>query len=84
MKKNIDEKYKNLKSEFESFPANDIKSNPKSYIDALNTMKPGDIASIFTPDDTHFEIAMATLERGLHLLCTKPLVKTLKEHKLLV
>ena len=43
-------------------------------------MKKGDIASLFTPDDTHFEIAKATLEKGIHLMVTKPVVKTLQEH----
>jgi hypothetical protein len=27
--------------------------------------------TIFTPDDTHFEIAMAAVQRGLHVLVTK-------------
>lgn len=31
-------------------------------------------------DDTHFTIALAAIERGLHVLLTKPLVKTLDEH----
>jgi len=39
---------------------------------------------VFTPDSTHFEICKAALSRGLHVLCTKPIVKTLKEHKELV
>jgi D-galacturonate reductase len=47
-------------------------------------MNPGDIASVFTPDDTHFEIVKACLEKGLHVMCTKPMVKTLEDHKFLV
>ena len=47
-------------------------------------MKKGDIASIFTPDDTHFEIALATLDHGLHVMMTKPLVKTLQNHRDLI
>lgn len=31
-------------------------------------------------DDTHFPIAMAALRRGLHVLVTKPPVRTLEEH----
>lgn len=31
-------------------------------------------------DDTHCAIALAAIERGLHVLLTKPLVKTLAEH----
>jgi D-galacturonate reductase len=47
-------------------------------------MEKGDIASLFTPDDTHFMIAKATLERGIHLMVTKPVVKSLEEHQILV
>ena len=36
-----------------------------------------DAVVIATPDDTHPEIAMAALERGLHVLCEKPLANTL-------
>ena len=39
---------------------------------------------MFTPDDTHYDIIEAALERGLHVMATKPMVKTLKEHQLLV
>ena len=39
---------------------------------------------MFTPDDTHYDIIDAALERGLHVMATKPVVKTLKEHQKLV
>ena len=47
-------------------------------------MSPGDLVTIFTPDDTHFQIAYDAIERGLHVLLTKPPVKVLKEHKALI
>lgn len=47
-------------------------------------MKPGDVAIIFTPDDTHVSLAAAAITAGLHVLVAKPLVKTLAEHKQLV
>jgi hypothetical protein len=47
-------------------------------------MKPGDVAIIFTPDDTHFSIASAAINAGLHVLVAKPIVKSLEEHKQLV
>ncbi len=47
-------------------------------------MKKGDIAAIFTPDDTHFEIAKECIENGLHVLITKPSVKSLAHHQELV
>ena len=37
-------------------------------------MSPGDAAIIFTPDDSHFQIAAACLAAGLHTLVAKPLV----------
>lgn len=47
-------------------------------------MEKGDIGSIFTPDDCHFEIAKAALEKGIHLMVTKPICQTLSEHIQLV
>jgi len=83
-KKNILEVYKDMKVDFESFPADNVSNEPNSYIAALNTMKKGDIVTIFTPDDTHFEMAKEAIQRGLHVLLTKPPVKTLEEQKQLV
>jgi D-galacturonate reductase len=79
MKKCIADAYAGLDINVESFPG-DNEVNPLSYIDALNTFKPGDAVIIFTPDDTHYEIAMAAVQRKLHVLVTKPIVKTLEEH----
>uniref|UniRef100_A0A7S2WUR1 Gfo/Idh/MocA-like oxidoreductase N-terminal domain-containing protein n=1 Tax=Rhizochromulina marina TaxID=1034831 RepID=A0A7S2WUR1_9STRA len=71
--------YDDMDLSFQSFPA-DGQRDPLAYREALAGMRPGDIATIFTPDDTHFDIAMACIERGLHVLVTKPIVKTLKDH----
>lgn len=38
-----------------------------------------DAVALATPDDTHYEIAMAVLDRGLHLLCEKPLANDLNQ-----
>jgi hypothetical protein len=54
------------------------------WLQAIGSMKPGDVAIIFTPDDTHFSIATAAIEAGLHVLVAKPIVKTLQEHLQLV
>lgn len=57
----------------------------KAYIEALDKFaKPGDVCSVFTPDDTHYDIILAALEKGLHVMATKPMVKSLKEHQQLV
>ena len=58
--------------------------NRKAYIDALAQAKPGDVCSVFTPDDTHYDIILAALEAGLHVMATKPMVKTLAQHQALV
>ncbi|KAJ1454181.1 NAD binding Rossmann fold oxidoreductase, partial [Pelagophyceae sp. CCMP2097] len=66
-------------SVIETFPADDV-IDRKAFGPAISTFKAGDCAIIFTPDDTHFEIAMACIAQGLHVLITKPPVKTLAEH----
>ena len=33
-------------------------------MEAIESMNAGDIGSIFTPDDTHFEIAKAAIKKG--------------------
>ncbi|CAK8988133.1 unnamed protein product [Durusdinium trenchii] len=68
--------------EFEFFPKSG--RDPKAYLSAIKAFKPGDLCTVFTPDDTHFEICKAALEGGLHVLVTKPMVKTLAQHKELV
>lgn len=62
-----------------TFPS-DTECNEKAYIDALATLRKGDVAIIFTPDDTHFDIALEAIRNGIHVLITKPVVKTLAQH----
>eukprot|EP01105_Mastigella_eilhardi_P004220 TRINITY_DN1560_c0_g2_i1.p1 TRINITY_DN1560_c0_g2~~TRINITY_DN1560_c0_g2_i1.p1 ORF type:complete len:321 (+),score=31.34 TRINITY_DN1560_c0_g2_i1:519-1481(+) len=50
----------------------------------MDTMKRGDLVTIFVPDNHHFFLAKAAVERGLHVLLAKPAVKTLQEHQELV
>ena len=66
----------------ETFPADDV-TDPKAYVQALDALPRGSIVTIFTPDDTHFAIAMDAVTRGMHVLVTKPAVKTLEEHQAL-
>lgn len=47
----------------ETFPADNV-TDPKAYLTAIKAFLPGDAVTIFTPDDTHFEIALAAIERG--------------------
>lgn len=81
---NISKVYNDLDVSCATYPSDDVAKDYTAYKEALNTLSPGDFAVIFTPDDTHFEIAMYAIERGLHVLITKPAVKTLKEHRELV
>eukprot|EP01061_Rhynchopus_euleeides_P019803 TRINITY_DN32491_c0_g1_i1.p1 TRINITY_DN32491_c0_g1~~TRINITY_DN32491_c0_g1_i1.p1 ORF type:complete len:436 (+),score=155.61 TRINITY_DN32491_c0_g1_i1:49-1308(+) len=82
MRKNIT--FTDMPIDFESYPEDDVQRDAKAYEKALTHFSPGDVCSVFTPDDTHYDIALAALERGLHVMVTKPIVKTLKEHLALV
>jgi D-galacturonate reductase len=73
--------YRDIDVSFDSFPADDVAKKPDSYKDAIATFAPGDLAIIFTPDDSHFDIAKACIEHGMHLCVTKPLVQTLQQHR---
>ena len=53
----ISNRYANLDVDFDSYPSNDVSCDPSAYLKALDALEPGDLATIFTPDPTHFEIA---------------------------
>jgi D-galacturonate reductase len=72
--------YRGMDVCFDSFPADDVPREPRAYRRALENVSAGDVAIIFTPDDTHFEIARDCVSRGCHTLVAKPLVKTVEEH----
>ena len=75
--------YTDMDVSFRSYPADDVTSDPQAYSQALQQLQAGDLVAVFTPDDLHFEIALAAVQRGCHVLIAKPLVKTLEEHTLL-
>ena len=72
--------YRDMDVRFDSFPADDVVYDGNAYRLALETMQAGDSVIVFTPDDTHYPIAMEAIERGLHVLIAKPIVKTVAEH----
>ena len=72
-----------LDCSFTSYPP-DNTSNPKAWLQALESLHFGDCVIIFTPDDLHFEMAEAAARRGLHVLVAKPIVKTKAEHDALI
>ncbi len=80
----IAQAYRDMDVDFDSFPGDNVDHDPTAYLAAIDTMSSGDLVTIFTPDDTHSEIALAAIDRGLHVLVTKPPVKTLKEHRSLL
>jgi D-galacturonate reductase len=75
---NMQPLYPNLDTSFESFPKEG--KSDTAYKDAIDSMKEGSAIFIFTPDDTHYEIAMYALGKNMHVQIAKPLVKTYKEH----
>lgn len=40
--------------------------------------------TIFTPDETHFDIALCAIQHGVHVMLAKPAVHTLEQHQTLV
>ncbi|KAF1985194.1 D-galacturonic acid reductase-like protein [Aulographum hederae CBS 113979] len=81
--KNITQAYNGLDTSFKSYP-DDNTSDPEAYKTAIDALQAGDAITIFTPDPTHFPIALYAIERGIHVLITKPAVKTLEEHQILM
>ncbi|KAK0276204.1 hypothetical protein LTR35_010527 [Friedmanniomyces endolithicus] len=80
LKKNITEAYNNLDTSFDSFPSNEERDS-EAYKKAIDALSPGDAITIFTPDPTHYPIALYAIERKIHVMITKPAVKLLKEHQ---
>lgn len=57
-----------------------------AYTDYLELLDSGKVnaVSICTPPHLHREIAIAALERGIHVLCEKPLAGTLEDSRAIV
>jgi len=72
--------YKDMDLTMRTLPADDVAFDPQAFREAIKLMNKGDVVTIFTPDDTHYEIALACIEAGLHVLCAKPVVKRLEDH----
>jgi len=84
MDENIGRAYVDMDASVTTFPEDDVEYDGEAYKKAIATMTRGDVATIFTPDDTHFALTLACVEAGLHVLVAKPVVKTLREHLALV
>ena len=79
MQENIGDFYKDMDLACDTYPSDET-VNPKAFLDAVTTFKAGDVAIMFTPDDTHYEIALACIAQGMHVIVTKPIVQTLERH----
>ena len=80
LQRQIADVYRDMDGAFTSFPDDHTDSDPTAYLGAMDAMDEGDAVVVFTPDDTHYEIGQAAIERGLHVLLAKPPVKTLEHH----
>lgn len=83
LQKNIRDVYNGLDVSFKSYPADD-KTDPDAYKTAIDGLPKGSAVTIFTPDSTHFDIALYAIERGHHVLITKPATKLLADHLKLI
>ena len=79
LRSKVGDVYRGLDTDFESFPA-DTATDPQAYQSAIEQLSPGDVVTVFTPDDTHAAITEAGIERGCHVLVAKPIVKELSDH----
>ncbi|KAF7319951.1 Scyllo-inositol 2-dehydrogenase [Mycena kentingensis (nom. inval.)] len=71
--------YKGMDLSFDEYPENG-QVDPEAYKTAIDKLTKGSAVIIFTPDPTHYPIAMYAIERGMHVLITKPATQLLKHH----
>ncbi|KJA26177.1 hypothetical protein HYPSUDRAFT_37061 [Hypholoma sublateritium FD-334 SS-4] len=83
LEKNIAGVYKDMDVSFEEFPKSNL-VDTEAYKTAIDKLSPGQAVIIFTPDSTHFPIALYAIERGLHVLVTKPATQLLEHHNTLI
>ena len=79
LQKNISDAYNGLDVSFKSFPSDD-QTDPEAFRTAIDALPRGSAITIFTPDSTHFDIAKYAIERGIHVMITKPATKLLSHH----
>jgi D-galacturonate reductase len=78
--KNITQVYNGLDTSFQSFPGDDD-VDKDAYKKAIDALSPGDAITIFTPDPTHYPIALYAIQRKINVMITKPATKKLAEHQ---
>lgn len=62
------------------FASDRLYANVLEMLDAEAQRKDGiDAVAIMTPNDSHYEYSMAALERGIDVICDKPMTNTIEE-----
>jgi len=62
------------------FESNRIYSSVRELFDIESSRNDGiDAVAIMTPNDSHFEYSMWALERGIDVICDKPMTNTIEE-----
>lgn len=62
------------------FAADRIYTSVAEMLDAEVSRKDGiDAVAIMTPNDSHYDYSMAALERGIDVICDKPMTNTIEE-----
>eukprot|EP00842_Homolaphlyctis_polyrhiza_P005867 jgi/Hompol1/6281/HPOL_002619-RA len=64
----IADAYRGLDVSAELLPHDAVDYDPDAYKAAIDSMPPGSGVTIFTPDDTHYDIALYAIRRGLHVV----------------
>lgn len=78
--KNITQVYNNLSTAFTSFPSDTTARDVDAYKAAIDALPTASAITIFTPDPTHYPIAKYAIERGHHVMITKPATQLLEHH----
>ncbi|MCJ1479511.1 hypothetical protein MMC13_008197 [Lambiella insularis] len=81
LQKNISAVYNKLDVSFTSFPPDTTDRDPNAYRAAIDALSAGDAITIFTPDPSHYPIALYAIRRGIHVLLTKPATQLLSHHQ---
>ncbi|KAL7410013.1 dehydrogenase [Mrakia frigida] len=76
----IGDVYKGMDCSFQSFP-DDKTVDPNAYKSALAALPTPGLVIIFTPDSTHYPIALEALTLGHSVLITKPATQLLEHHQ---
>lgn len=62
-----------------AFPGHSFRERPGDYKELLADLPARSVVIIALPDQLHFEVTMASLQRDQHVICVKPLVLTAAE-----